>query len=399
VTSLGAALRTLAAALAVALALAALHPDEPALHRDTATGSPIASSGVRLDLGPGPDLSGFSRVQGPRPFALPADHGPHFQYQTEWWYLTGNLVSAEGQRFGFQLTVFRRGLSPGPPPPGAGLATNQVYFAHLAVTDVAAGRHRAAERFERGADGLAGASAEPFRVWLEDWRLEDGGDAGCWRLSAADSATGLLVDLRLQPRKPLAAHGDRGVSAKSDEPGNASYYVGYTRIAASGRVGLGERQRSASGEAWFDHEWSTSALGTGDVGWDWFSLQLGDGRELMYYRIRRADGSSEAVSAGTLVERDGRARRLAREEVRIEALRRWKSPATGLSYPAGWRVEVPSAGLLLRVEPWLEDQEMRTSFVYWEGAVRVRSEAPDHPADGQGYVELTGYGRSMEGVL
>ncbi|HVO09671.1 MAG TPA: lipocalin-like domain-containing protein [Vicinamibacteria bacterium] len=393
-----AVLRALAAALAVVLALAAVRAGERGSRGETA-GSPIASAGVRLELAPALEVSGFSRVQKARPFTLPADHGPHFEYQTEWWYVTGNLVAADGGRFGFQLTFFRRGLSPGPPPAGPGLSTNQVYFAHLALTDVGAGRHLAAERFERGAGGLAGASAEPFRVWLEDWRLEDGGAPGGWRLSAADPATGLLVDLRLRPQKPLVAHGDRGVSAKGEEPGNASYYVGYTRIAASGRVGVGDQQRSAAGEAWFDHEWSTSALGGGDVGWDWFSLQLGDGRELMCYRIRRADGSCEPVSAGTLVDGDGRARRLARDEVRIEALRRWKSAATGVSYPSGWRVEVPSAGLRLRVEPWLEDQEMRTSFVYWEGAVRVQGEGREGAGEGQGYVELTGYARSMEGVL
>ncbi len=376
-----------------------------------------AAAGARLDLGPGPDLSGFARVSEPRPFRLPVDHGPHFEYQTEWWYFTGNVVAADAARFGFQLTFFRRGLSPGPPPGGPGLSSNQIYFAHLAVTDVEGTRHVAVERFARGAGGLAGATAEPFAVWLEDWRAgscagpasasngsageESPGRcaAGSWRLAGRDAASGLSVDLVLDPAKPLVAHGDRGVSPKSDEPGNASYYVGYTRVAARGRIALGAHQADAVGEAWFDHEWSTSALGPEAVGWDWFSLQLEDGRELMYFQIRRTDGSVEPVSAGTLVAADGRTRRLAREDVRVEVLRRWKSPATGASYPAQWRIIVAAERLDLLIEPWLADQELRTSFVYWEGAVRISGSDAGRVVAGQGYVELTGYSRSMQAVF
>jgi predicted secreted hydrolase len=390
--------------LAVTLALAALLlPPSPST-------SPhgVGSEGPLLELGPGPDLSGFARATEPRPFVLPRDHGPHLEYQTEWWYYTGNVVAADGRRFGFQLTFFRRGLSPGPPPGGPGLASNQVYFAHFAITDVAGARHEAAERFSRGAGGLAGATAEPFAVWLEDWRAEaQNADGSAVHLVARDPATSLALDLELRATKPLVAHGDRGLSLKSDEPGNASHYVGYTRMVARGRIG----EVAVSGEAWFDHEWSTSALGADAVGWDWFSLQLGDGRELMRFQIRQQDGSIEPVSGGTLVEKDGRTRRLSRDDVRIEVLRFWTSPRTGGTYPSRWRVLVPSEGLDLLVEPWLETQEVRTSFTYWEGAVRVsevaipssdpgerRRPAPP-PVTGQGYVELTGYAASMQGVF
>jgi predicted secreted hydrolase len=411
------------AALAVLVALAAtLPPPVRTSRRD-------AGSGPRLELGPGPDLSSFARATAVRPFVLPLDHGPHFGFQTEWWYYTGNLAAADGRRFGFQLTFFRRGLSPGPPPDGPGLASNQVYFAHLAITDVAAGRHVAVERFSRGAGGLAAATGEPFAVWLEDWNVSAANgtagadpksrDGSAVRLVARDAASGISLDLELRSTKPLVAHGDRGLSAKSEEPGNASYYVGYTRLSASGRLGSpGFASGSArsdlevTGEAWFDHEWSTSALGRGAVGWDWFSLQLDDAREVMLFRLRREDGGTEAVSGGTLVEPDGRTRRLARDDVRIEVLRRWRSPETGATYPSRWRLAVPSEGLDLLVEPWLESQEMRTSFLYWEGAVRVsgaaaapgsepdgRGRAAGSRATGQGYVELTGYAASMQGVF
>jgi predicted secreted hydrolase len=382
------------AAISVLLALGALFLP-PSCHSPRGN----APTGPRLELGPGPGLEGFARATAPRPFALPVDHGPHFEYQTEWWYYTGNLSAADGRRFGFQLTFFRRGFSPGPPPDGPGLSANQVYFAHFAITDVAARRHVAAERFSRGAGGLAGATGESFAVWLENWRAESLNPAGSKvRLVAHDMETGLSLDLELAATKALVAHGDHGLSPKSDEPGNASYYVGYTRLTARGRLGV-SGEADVAGEAWFDHEWSTSALGPGAVGWDWFSLQLEDGRELMLFRIRREDGSSDPVSGGTLVEGDGRARRLLRDDTSIDVLDHWTSPRTGARYPSRWAVHVPSQGLDLVVEPWLEDQEMRTSFVYWEGAVGVGGGVSGRPVLGRGYVELTGYERSMRGAF
>jgi predicted secreted hydrolase len=392
------------ALLSVAFALAAAIAPRPSGER-----SGRAGQVPRLELGPGPSLEGFARATAVRPFVLPADHGPHFEYQTEWWYYTGNVAAADGRRFGFQLTFFRRGLSPGPPPDGPGLSSNQVYFAHFAITDVTARRHVAVERFSRGAGGLSGATGEPFAVWLEDWKAESpteergagsGGnrDGRHVRLNAHDAASGLSLDLELRATKPLVAHGDRGLSPKSDEPGNASYYVGYTRMTARGRLGV-SGDVDVAGQAWFDHEWSTSALGPGAVGWDWFSLQLDDGRELMLFRIRREDGSTEPASGGTLVDRDGGARRLRREDVSVNVFGHWRSPESGGRYPSGWRLQVSSADLDLIVEPCVEAQEMRTSFVYWEGAVRVAGQTDRRAVAGQGYVELTGYARSMQGVF
>jgi predicted secreted hydrolase len=277
-----------------------------------------------------------------------------------------------------------------------------VYFAHFAITDVAARRHVAAERFARGAGGLAGATGEPFAAWLEDWRAESSNpDGSAVRIAARDAARGLCLDLELAATKPLVVHGDRGLSPKGDEPGNASYYVGYTRLTARGRIGTGGVEAEVTGEAWFDHEWSTSALGTGAVGWDWFSLQLEDGRELMYFQLRRADGSIEGASSGTLVETDGRTRRLAARDVELLVLDRWRSARSGADYPARWKIAVPALDLVLLVEPLLADQEMRTSFLYWEGAVAVEGAAGGRTVRGRGYVELTGYGpgQSMQGVF
>lgn len=191
-------------------------------------------------------------------------------------------------------------------------------------------------------------------------------------------------------------HGERGYSRKGADPGNASIYSSWTRLAAHGRVRVGGRERKVSGEAWYDHEWGTSQLGQGVVGWDWFSLRLADGRELMLYRLRRADGSAEPFSAGTLVEADGSSRALALADFSIEPLGTWRSPRSGGAYPAGWRLGVPGAKLELELRPLLADCELDTSsstgVVYWEGPVRAAGTVA-----GEGYVELTGYAGDLAG--
>jgi predicted secreted hydrolase len=391
--------RTLIAALsALVAAVAALTAGGPGRLPSPREGRAAAHEGTWLELGPGPDAAGFEHATKIRPFRLPLDHGPHFGFQTEWWYYTGNVVATGGQAFGFQLTFFRRGLTPGPPPDGPGLATNQVYFAHLAITDVAAGTHAFAERWARGAAGLAGATGAPFAVWLEGWRVDSASaDGSAVRLVARDGGLGLALEL--DATKPLVAHGDRGLSAKGRAPGNASYYVGYTRLRVRGRLAAAGSDVAVTGEAWFDHEWSTSALDAGAVGWDWFSLQLADGRELMCFRIRREDRSLEPASIGTVVRADGSTRRLPASAILLDVLDRWTSPETGATYPSRWRLRVPDESLDLLVVPRVADQEMRTSFTYWEGSVAVSGTASGRPVFGQGYVELTGYARSMQGVF
>jgi predicted secreted hydrolase len=388
--------RALLTSAAVAAAVAAvLAPGRPG--RAPASRETRRAEGT-LEMGPAEKTAGFARATTVRDFRLPEDHGPHFDYQTEWWYSTGHVADEGGRLYGFQLTFFRRGLSPGPPPGGPGLLTNQVFFAHFAVTDAAAGTHVFDERWARGAGGLAGARARPFAVWLEGWRVEArDAEVAALHLAAGDGSR--MLDLDLRASKPLVRHGEGGLSAKSGAPGNASYYVGYTRLAVTGRLDAGDGGRAVSGEAWFDHEWSTSALGPGAVGWDWLSLQLEDGLDLMYFRIRREDGSDEPVSRGTLVAGDGRTRHLRAAEILLDVLGSWTSPATGTRYPSRWRLRVPDAGLDLLVEPWVADQEMRTSFVYWEGAVRVSGRSHGVPVEGNGYVELTGYAGSMQGVF
>lgn len=347
-------------------------------------GQPEADSGGLVQALGGSADAGFARATTIREFAFPRDHGPHPEYRNEWWYVTGNLDDEAGRRYGFQLTLFRIGLAPGRADRPSNWATNQVWMAHLALTDVAGDGFHAAERFARGGDiALAGATRGPVSVWLEDWRLEHG-DGG-WRIEAQTDAFSL--DLHLAPRKPPVLQGDRGLSQKSEAAGNASHYYSLTRLAAEGRVSVNGESRPVDGLAWLDREWSTSALGAHQVGWDWFALQLDDGRDLMYYRLRRDDGSVDPLSAGSLVAADGAKRPLERDDVSVEVLERWTSPA-GTTYPSRWRLKVDGIEGPLEVVPVMSAQELDVSVRYWEGAVDVLR---DGERIGRGYVELAGY--------
>jgi len=371
----------LAVALAVVAAAAAfaLWPSSPR--------HPIQAT-VALREALAEDRAGFARALAPRPMSFPEDHGPHPDFRTEWWYYTGNLKTATGRHVGFQLTFFRVALSPEEESRASAWATRQLYVAHFAVTDTAGGRFHAASRTSRAALGLAGAQAPPFRVWVESWSAEGEGESTRLRARAGDVA----VDLTVSPVKPVVLQGDRGFSRKGPEPGNASLYYSFTRMPARGTVRLGAETLEVSGEAWMDREWSTSALGAGVEGWDWFALQLDDGRELMVYLLRRRDGTIDPFSAGILVRADGTARRLDAADVRVETLAHWTSPRSGVRYPARWRLSVLSAEVRLQVEPRLADQELRAGTRYWEGAVVVMGSSAGRAIGGEGYVELVGYG-------
>ncbi|HYO52192.1 lipocalin-like domain-containing protein [Archangium sp.] len=334
---------------------------------------------------------GYTRAFEPRELHFPEDHGPHPGFRTEWWYWTGNLSTADGRDFGYQLTLFRSALASEEKERASAWGTRQVYMGHLALSDIGGGRFHATERFSRGALGLAGSRAEPFRVWLEDWSAEATGD-GALPMRLTARGEGMSLSLVLEAGKPPVLQGDRGLSQKGPEPGNASYYYSLTRMPTRGQVTVEGRAYEVTGQSWMDREWSTSALGEDLVGWDWFSLQLSDGSELMYYQLRRRDGTADTFSAGTLVPALGEPVRLSREDVRLEVLATWKSPRSGTTYPARWRLAVPSRGLTLDIRPALADQELPVSVRYWEGSARLSGTHAGQPVRGRGYVELTGYG-------
>lgn len=356
-------------------------------------GQPMASSRLAGLLG-ADATPGFPLVTEPRKFVFPDDHGPHPEYRNEWWYITGNLDAEGGERFGFELTFFRFALSPGPLPSSSAWRSNQVYVGHFALTDPANDTFRTAERYSRDGLGLAGARAQPFRVWLDDWELladpEPPGDSRTvrWRLRAMDGDA--AIDLALASRKVPVLNGADGLSQKSAEAGNASYYYSISRLATQGQIRLGERRFSVSGYSWLDREWGSSALSGEQVGWDWFALQFDDGSELMFYSIRRLDGSQDPLSAGTYVAADGQTRHLNRDDVDLTTLDDWVSPLGG-RYPSRWRIAVADLGLDVEIEPILAAQELTTAVRYWEGAVDLTGTRSGQTVQGRGYVELTGY--------
>ena len=346
------------------------------------------------------ETTGFARADGPRPLAFPADHGPHNDFQTEWWYYTGNLQTSDGRHFGYQLTFFRRALAPPAQRQArkSDWAADQAYMAHFALTDVATNaagkRFQSFERLGRGAAGLAGAQAEPFGVWLEDWSIVQV-EPDVYHLRAAQND--VTLDLTLRDLKGPVLQGDRGYSQKGPDAGNASYYYSLTRLASTGAVRVGEASYQVSGASWMDHEFSTSALSADQVGWDWFALQLDDGSELMLFQIRKADGSVDPFASGTFVAADGSTRWLKRDDFQITVNGTWRSPHSGATYPAAWTVKVPALDLTLDIKPYLADQELDVSVRYWEGAVRFSGERNGRAVSGNGYIEMTGYTSSMGG--
>ncbi len=344
-----------------------------------------------------------------RAIVLPRDHASHPGYKIEWWYYTGNLDASDGRRFGYQLTFFRIGVDPAPQNPSR-WAVRDLFMAHLALTDVEGKRYQFAERVNRAGPGWAGAATDTYRVWNEDWRAALV-SPGAHELHALSGAFG--VDLTLREDRPAVLEGHEGYSRKGAQPGNASYYYSFTRMPTRGTVTLDGRAVQVSGESWMDHEFGTSVLEPGQRGWDWFSLQLSDDRDLMIFQLRRDGGSIDPRSSGTLVEPDGRVVpvRISREEPEAGAIygfalepgRMWTSVASHATYPIAWRVSIPGGDVDLSVTAATSDQELRTpsstGVTYWEGAVDVAGRMRGHAVTGRGYLEMTGYAGANMGRL
>jgi predicted secreted hydrolase len=259
---------------------------------------------------------------------------------------------------------------------------------HLAISDIAGGRHYSAERFARAAAGLAGARVAPFEVWLGPWSLHADNSLFPLNVEAQHEDFGLSLQLQ-SGSKPMVLQGERGLSRKSATLGNASYYYSFTRLPTHGELRIDDSLYRVQGDSWLDREWSSSALDTDQDGWDWFALQLEDGRELMFYQLRTKQGGVHSFSRGSLVEADGSVHSLLPEQVMLTPLRYWQAN-DGTRYPIEWRLQVVEFQLDLEVTALLDDQLMDHSVHYWEGAVEVSGSHHGH-----GYLELSGYaGRS-----
>ncbi|MCW5797843.1 MAG: carotenoid 1,2-hydratase [Nitrospira sp.] len=328
-------------------------------------------------------------------YRFPRDHGAHERFRTEWWYYTGHVTAADGRRFGFELTFFRRGI---PPDQVQTLPSRwsiqQLYLAHFALTDLSTGRFYYADKVSREGLGKAGAETGRLHVWVDRWSLlMDDRTTPSHRLQAATDD--VAINLMVTPEKPPVIHGGDGISRKGTDPGQASHYYSLTRLATEGQIRVGIETFTVTGLSWMDHEFGSADLGQNVVGWDWFSLQLSDATELMWYSLRRADGSSDPVSSGTLILADGRVQPLDAQDLTIAPLAYWTSPRSKGRYPQRWRLTSPALGMDVTVDSLLADQELDTSrstrVTYWEGAVSVSGRVRGAPVTGRGYVEMTGY--------
>lgn len=338
------------------------------------------------------DSGQFATVTPGRVMSFPRDHGEHPEFKTEWWYVTGNLKDEAGAAYGYQLTFFSSGLPSVVPAADSPWNASRIMMAHLAVSDPSGSQFHSFERFSRCAMDLAGVRAheEGLTVWLEDWRLSRGRD-GTWKVQATQGEVSL--DLSLVEKKPPVLQGEKGYSRKGPASEDASYYVSLTRLETTGSLRVEGKTHKVAGSSWFDHEWSSQPLAPGLVGWDWFSLQLDDGWELMLFTLRYPDGSLDPNTSGTLVDPNGASRHLSHSEFEILVTERYRS-ARGVDYPCAWRVRVPSAGLEVEVTPRMRDQEMTSSVPYWEGAVVISGTRDGKDSRGVGFVEMTGYDKS-----
>lgn len=374
--------------------------------QDVPTEETVAGLRVNTVLGEVAD-TGYLRATSPRQFEFPADHGAHPGYRTEWWYLTATMADAQGHEYGLQFTLFRQALTPAPFGPGP-WQTGEAYLGHLAVTDVTAQRHFEAERLVRGHPQLAGVGvSEGLSVHIDDWTLEQK-TAADWTVGLrarhpGDAHTAAFgVDVEVIQQQAIVLQGQRGLSLKSADGG--SYYYSMPRLALQGSLQFSDREVPVSGLAWLDREWSTSVLPDAVAGWDWFALQLHDGRSVMAFRLRRHDGRRDAYDHGVMVSAAARRRGvigagdpgvrvLTRDDYELQPQAFWRDER-GIDWPVGWTLRIfgdgaQSAAETLHIRALVNNQVMDTAILYWEGIIGV---ADDQGNDlGRGYMELTGY--------
>jgi predicted secreted hydrolase len=350
-----------------------------------------------------PALAGeeWKQAIGPRTWSFPRDHGAHPEFRTEWWYFTGNLRDGAGNRYGYQLTFFRQGVRLNPTNPGNSWTLRDLYLAHFAVTDARKGSFHFTDRVTRSGPGLSGAAADGMNIWNLAWSARMQG--GSIVLRARHE--GMELSLELKPRKHLVLQGEKGLSRKGPGEGQASYYYSFTDLATNGTIRTPDTQMPVpvEGVSWFDQEFGSNVLSRDQVGWDWFSLHLSDGRDLMLFFLRKKDGTVEKESSGTLVEPDGKSRHLKLGEIQVEVLGTWKSPKSGGVYPDRWRIRIPASGIDLQIAPLVAAQELitagSTGVTYWEGAVDGNGSSTGKPVTCEGYVEMSGFAGSWGGLF
>lgn len=342
----------------------------------------------------------WKQASGKRLWHFPRDHGAHRDYLTEWWYFTGNLVDAKKDKYGYQLTFFRRGIRRKTDTDDNPWDVKEIYLAHFALTDAKRNSFRFFEQISRNGPGLAGAKNDALDVWCLNWsaRMERG------KIYLDVLRGNIHLKLELSARKYPVLHGVNGLSKKGPLPGQASWYYSVSDLVTKGTLTTAEGIPVAvAGTSWFDQEFGSNQLGKDQAGWDWFALHLSDGREVMLYLMRKKDGTVEPVSSGTYIDVTGTARHLELAEIGLEVIGNWVSRHSGARYPSRWRITIPSAKLELIVSPIVADQELDTAastgVVYYEGAITGEGTSFGKPVTCDGYVELTGYAGSLGGIF
>lgn len=330
-------------------------------------------------------------------YHFPADHFSHEDFKTEWWYYTGHLESSDKKPFGFELTFFRSGVPISDAVSGGAFELKNVYMAHFALTDVSSKKFYHEEKLSRGGAGSAGASDKDYKVWLENWTASRDPKTGKHFLAARSKDCS--IKLSLGEGKIPAIHGHQGVSQKASCVGCASHYYSHTRMPADGELSVDGKTYNVRGTAWMDHEFGSNQLASNQIGWDWFSIQLTDGSDIMLYLMRLKDGTYDPHSSGTFVAADGGVEHLQLKDYQIEPSQKWKSPHTGGQYPTSFHVTVPGKQLDLKINALVQDQELaskdKAGISYWEGACRVTGTHAGAPVQGQAYVEMTGYSEAF----
>ena len=348
----------------------------------------------------------FKQAIAPRTLVFPKDHASHSGFQTEWWYVTGNVQDSSGHEFGYQFTIFRRAIDPRNATERgrtSAWAVSDLFVGHLAISDIASKQFISKEEAKRGVLSLAGATdsesvitnpSPPLSVWLGNWKMlrtENG-----WTLKAEYGEIGLDLIL-VETLKPIAhgRPGEEGLSHKGPRPGQASYYYSVPQLSTSGTLSLnGITYRISKGHSWMDHEFGSNQLSPDQAGWDWFSIQFNDGRALMLYILRNKDGSIEPRSSGTWIDKNGKSIFLPLDEIKIKGGRTWTSPFSNGRYTLEWHIELPKLGIALDIAAAQDDQEVKaakmTQISYYEGAIHVNGQAGGEAVSGDGYLEITG---------
>lgn len=325
-------------------------------------------------------------------YEFPRDYFSHPEYQTEWWYYTGNLRSADGRRFGFELTFFRQAVTRDPNQ--STWHVDDLYMAHLALSELNGRRFYHDERINRAGPGIAGIDERTGLIWNGNWQVQIAPPKQVLRALNEQFA----IQLDLNSAKPPVIHGREGISRKAAGAGHASHYVSLTRLIASGNIEVNGASVQVEGSTWMDHEFFSDAMGGSETGWDWLSLQLDDQSEIMLYRLRHRDGSVDRYSSGTYVDPQGNSTFLSLNDFTMTPGGiTWTSPQTKAVYPVQWHVVIPRFGLEADIATPLINQELPSSLgpSYWEGAIDANGTRGGSRLHGVGYLEMTGYAAPM----